>query len=128
MVPYPTHSGHSYGQQYYYSSAPYGTYDPYGSGQYWVGLYDPRLRERNSLGGWSLGLGIASIFAGCFCWGIFLGLSAVLLGIKGVAAANNGCATNKKVSIAGLVLGSIGSAISVAVFFFSFFLLLIDLP
>lgn len=65
------------------------------------------------MGGWALGLGIASVFANCLYFGIILGVPAVVLGVKGMRAADEGRATNKGLSIAGLVLGCIGSFISI---------------
>ena len=65
------------------------------------------------MGGWALGLGIASVFANCLYFGIFLGVPAIVLGVKGMRAADEGRATNKGLSIAGVVLGCIGSVISI---------------
>ncbi|WP_136313500.1 MULTISPECIES: DUF4190 domain-containing protein [Actinomyces] len=56
--------------------------------------------EKNSLGGWALGLGIASV-----CCGIFTGIPAIILGYLGMQAANEGRANNKGMAIAGIVLG-----------------------
>ena len=55
-----------YSQQYPYPSPSYGPYPPYGQAVYWGVSYDPRRYEANALGGWALGLGIASIVANCF--------------------------------------------------------------
>lgn len=117
VVPYSgsphQYYGQPYSQQYAYPRDPYRPYAPYGPGAYGGGFYDPRRYEGNSLGGWSLGLGIASIFANCLYFGIFLGVPAIVLGVKGMRAADEGRATNKGLSIAGLVLGCIGSFISI---------------
>ena len=56
-----------------------------------------------SLGGWALGLGIA----GLVCCGALTGVPAIILGYLGIQAANQGRATNKGMSIAGVVLGAI---------------------
>ena len=66
----------------------------------------------NALGGWALGLGIASIFANCLSFGLILGIPAIVVGVLGVGAANEGRASNKGLSIAGVVTGTIGTVIS----------------
>ena len=47
--------------------------------------------EKNHLGNWALGLGIASIF----CCGIIFGVTAIVLGLQAQAAADRGEATNR---------------------------------
>ncbi len=81
---------------------------PYPNGQYnqqpggYVpGGFGPRPDEKNSLGGWALGLGVA----GFLCCSIFTGIPAIVVGFLGMQAANEGRATNKGMSIAGIVLG-----------------------
>ena len=74
--------------------------------------YDPRRHEANALGGWALGLGIASIFFSCLHFGMVLGIPAIIIGVKGMRAADEGRASNKGLSIAGVVTGIIGSVIS----------------
>jgi len=120
MVPYPGGGRQSYGQaygqpysqQYPYPPPSYGPYPPYGQGVYWRAPYDPRRHEANALGGWALGLGIASVFLFCY-FGALLGVPAIIVGFKGMRAADEGRSTNKGMSIAGMILGSIGTAISV---------------
>ena len=69
VVPYSgsphQYYGQPYSQQYAYPPDPYRPYVPYGPGAYGGGFYDPRRYEGNFLGGWALGLGIASVFANC---------------------------------------------------------------
>ena len=101
-----------YSQQYPYSSPSYGPYPPYGQAVYWGVSYDPRRYEANALGGWALGLGIASIVANCLSFGLILGISAIVVGVLGMRAANEGRASNKGLSIAGVVTGTIGTIIS----------------
>ncbi len=78
---------------------------PQGAG----GMYAPGVSpftqstEKNSLGGWALGLGIASIV----CCGLFTGIPALICGFMGMQAANEGRATNKGMAIAGMVLGGL---------------------
>lgn len=110
--PYSQAYGQPYSQQYPYPPPSYGQYPPYGPGVYWGPLYDPRRHEANALGGWALGLGIASIFINCMYLGAFLGVPAIVVGIKGMHAADEGRASNKGVSIAGVVTGAISSVIS----------------
>ena len=119
MVPYPGSGqqsynqayGQPYSQQYPYPSPSYGPYPPYGQGMYWGAPYDPRRHEANALGGWALGLGIASIVASCLSFGLILGISAIVVGVLGMRAANEGRASNKGLSIAGVVTGAIGAVI-----------------
>ena len=110
--PYSQTYGEPYSQQYPYPSPSYGPYPPYGQGAYWGAPYDPRRHEANALGGWALGLGIASIFANCLSFGLILGIPAIVVGVLGVGAANEGRASNKGLSIAGVVTGTIGTIIS----------------
>ena len=110
--PYNQTYGEPYSQQYPYPSPSYGPYPPYGQGSYWGAPYDPRRHEANALGGWALGLGIASIFANCLSFGLILGIPAIVVGVLGVGAANEGRASNKGLSIAGVATGAIGAIIS----------------
>ena len=85
---------------------PNGQYDQqpggYGPGGYGGG-FGPRPDEKNSLGGWALGLGIARLV----CCSIFTGIPAMIVGYLGMQAANEGRATNKGMSIAGIILGGL---------------------
>ena len=79
---------------------------PYPNGQYnqqpggYVpGGFGPRPDEKNSLGNWALGV------AGFLCCSIFTGIPAIVMGFLGMQAANEGRATNKGMSIAGIALG-----------------------
>ena len=81
---------------------PGGQYNPQPGG-YVPGGFGPRPDEKNSLGGWALGLGIASFV----CCGIFTGIPAIIVGFLGMQAANEGRATNKGMSIAGIILGGL---------------------
>lgn len=58
--------------------------------------------EKNALGGWALGLGIASLVC---CGSLLIGVPAIVLGILGIQAANEGRASNKGMAIAGLIMG-----------------------
>lgn len=57
--------------------------------------------EKNALGGWALGRGIASLA----CCGLLTGIPAMVLGFLGIQAANEGRASNKGMAIAGLIMG-----------------------
>lgn len=104
--------GQPYSQQYPYPPTPYGPYMPYGPSAYWGGVYDPRRYEDNALGDWALGLGIASVFFNCYL-GALCGIPAIVVGVKGMRAADEGRATNKGMSIAGVAMGSIFTAFNV---------------
>ncbi|WP_167148885.1 DUF4190 domain-containing protein [Actinomyces sp. ZJ308] len=67
------------------------------------GGFGPRPDEKNSLGGWALGLGIASLI----CCSVITGIPAMIVGYLGMQAANEGRATNKGMSIAGIVMGGL---------------------
>lgn len=67
-----------------------------------LGGYGPST-EKNNLGNWALGLGIASFV----CCGLLAGIPAAIVGYLGLQAANEGKATNKGFSIAGIVLGAL---------------------
>lgn len=89
--PYPDQQMHNPGaQQPYPGQTGYGL--PYGG-------YIPNPTEKNWMGITSLALGIFSV---C-CWGI-PGVIAVIFGILGIQAVNNGEADNKGMSIAGIVI------------------------
>ena len=96
-----------------YSGPPQQSYMPYGPSAYWGGVYDPRRYEDNALGGWALGLGIASVFFNCYL-GALCGIPAIVVGVKGMRAADEGRATNKGMSIAGVAMGSIFTAFNVS--------------
>ncbi|QPL04501.1 MULTISPECIES: DUF4190 domain-containing protein [Actinomyces] len=66
-----------------------------------MGYVGQQSTEKNNLGAWALGLGIAALA----CCGLFTGIPAIILGIMGVQAANQGRASNKGLAIAGIVLG-----------------------
>lgn len=87
---------------------PGGQYNPQPGG-YVPGGFGPRPDEKNSLGGWALGLGIASFV----CCGIFTGIPAIIVGFLGMQAANEGRATNKGMSIAGIVLGILSIVLAI---------------
>lgn len=78
---------------------------PQYSNQPQPGVYAPGMSpygpsaEKNALGGWALGLGIASLLC------CITGIPAIVLGGLGIQAANEGRASNKGMAIAGLVMG-----------------------
>ena len=72
-------------------------------GGYVPGGFGPRPDEKNSLGVWSLCLGIASFL----CCGLLTAIPSIIVGYLGIQAANEGRATNKGMSIAGIVMGGL---------------------
>lgn len=72
-------------------------------GGYIPGGFGPRPDEKSSLGNWALGLG----FTGFLCCSIFTRIPAIIVGILGMQAANEGRVTNKEMSILGIVLGAL---------------------
>ena len=80
-----------------YAPAPYVV--PYGIGY--------NSSEKNSFGVASLVLGIVSFF----CFGAITGILAIVFGVQGRKAADQGRANNKGVATAGMVLGIIATVI-----------------
>lgn len=92
---------------------------PYPDGQYYQqpggyvpGGFGPRPDEKNSLGIWSLSLGLVSFF----CCGFITGIPAIIVGYLGIQAANEGRATNKGMSIAGIVLSLAGTVLNIVLY------------
>ena len=54
---------------------------------------------------------MSSMFFGCYLGSIF-GIPAIIVGVKGMRAADEGRATNKGLSIAGTVLASVATAVN----------------
>ncbi|MDQ4118844.1 MAG: DUF4190 domain-containing protein, partial [Actinomycetota bacterium] len=75
----------------------------------------PAPAPRNGLGVAALILGVIAILT---CWivigGVF-GLLAIVLGVLGAGRARRGRATNRGVSIAGVVTGAIGLVLSIVI-------------
>lgn len=88
---------------------------PYPQGQAYQGqpLY-PMMQntEKNNLGNWAVGLGVASVL----CCGIFTGIPAAILGYLGLQACNEGRASNKGVAITGIVLGGLSIVAMIAAY------------
>jgi hypothetical protein len=94
----------------------YGTpYGPQGAvpGYGWPGM--PLRQPRDGLGTASLVLGIISAVVFCL-WpvAIIVGVLAVIFGIIGRRRANRGEATNGGMALAGLICGSVGTLLGVA--------------
>lgn len=85
------------------------------------GGYGYATMEQNSLGNWALGLAIGSfVFLG-----LLLSVPAVILGRKGMRAADEGRATNRGIAQAGFIVGVINIALSVlGVLFFVLLMIL----
>jgi hypothetical protein len=98
-----------YGQQPGYGQDPYaGAYPAAPYGGYPGGSYVPVYGyPRNSLGVWSLALGIASFV----CFGPLAGIPAIITGVLGRKAAQRGEANNGGLSLAGIILGALGCAV-----------------
>ena len=91
----PQYPGDPYGDQYPGQVQPWMYYGPGAS------LYGPST-ERNALGGWALGLGIAGMVCSC---AVLLSIPAIVLGLLGIHAASEGRASNRGMAVAGVVLG-----------------------
>lgn len=68
----------------------------------------PAAYPRNSLGAWSLVLGIASVV---LLLGVFTGVPAIIIGNQGRRAVRAGEANNEGVALTGVVLGWLSLAI-----------------
>ncbi len=86
---------------------PYGA-TPYGATPAPGGAYG--YFPRNDLGIWAFVLGIASIVLSC---GFFTGIPAVIVGSKAKRAVAAGEANNGGLALAGVILGWIGTALSI---------------
>lgn len=82
--------------------------------------YGPSLRRsRNGFGIAALMLGLlALLLSWTIIGGIVLGLLALIFGLLGRARVKRGAATNGGLSIAGIVLGSIGLLIAIGILVF----------
>lgn len=72
----------------------------------------PSAYPRNSLGVWSLVLGIASVV---LALGVVTGIPAIIIGNQGRRAVRAGEADNERMAVTGVVLGWISLAILAAV-------------
>ena len=79
---------------------------PYGGGYAGQPAYG---YPKNSLGVWSLVLGIAAFVLSC---GFFTGIPAIIVGNMGKRAASEGLANNPGLSKAGVILGWIATVLS----------------
>ena len=94
----------SYGPVAPYPPAPYGPYAPYQQP-----FKDPAKRS-NWMGVLSLVLSICGLVV---CVFTLISIGGVVFGITGTIAANKGEATNRGLSIAGLVIGVVGMVLGV---------------
>lgn len=112
-----------YGQQPGYGQDPYGATSPYPAspypaapygGGYGAAPYVPVYGyPKNSLGVWSLSLGIA----GFLCCGLFAGVPAIITGVLARKAAQRGEANNPGLGLTGIILGTLACVWSVVGFF-----------
>lgn len=79
--------------------------DPYGQGGY--GRQPAGPAPRNGLGVAALVVGIVSVLLGVVPLLGFVGLVAVVLGVVGLSRVRRGLATNRGMSITGIVLGGL---------------------
>jgi hypothetical protein len=98
----------AYGQAPAYGQTP--AYGGYGQEAAGYGAA-PQSTARNSLGVWSLVLGIVSVLLCCFVIGIVPGGIGLWLGIKGRGAAARGEASNGGLSLAGIIVSILGIVI-----------------
>ncbi|GIG39468.1 DUF4190 domain-containing protein [Cellulomonas phragmiteti] len=73
-----------------------------------AGYGAPAAPTRNSLGVWSLVLGIVSLGLCCVVVGLVPGAIGIWLGIKGRAAASRGEASNGGLALTGIILSVLG--------------------
>jgi hypothetical protein len=110
----PRDSGPGYGQNQPpagYGQNPAGLGPGYGQGP---GYGAPPARPRNGFGIAALVLGLlALVLSVTIIGGIIFGLLALIFGLLGRARAKRGEATNRGLSVAGVVLGIIGLLIAI---------------
>ncbi|MBD7917010.1 DUF4190 domain-containing protein [Cellulomonas sp. Sa3CUA2] len=94
------------GQPPAYGQAP--AYGQEAGGYGAAGYGQPQSTARNSLGVWSLVLGILSIVLCCFVVGVVPGAIGIWLGIKGRGAAARGEASNGGLALTGIILSVLG--------------------
>jgi hypothetical protein len=133
----PVQSGH---EEPTYTNPPVETYDPGYPDQYLVAplahkdvpepfavvrstSHSPygvhrNSEQKNSLGECALGLGITSVVLFLTGLGVFAGIGAIICGTFGIRAANEGKATNKRMSMIGRVLGIVGIVLFASLFIF----------
>lgn len=101
----------TYGQQQPYNQQPPAYGSPYPGG-YPQGqnFGPPTVYPDNKLGGWALGLGLASIVLSC---GLLTGIPAIIVGTKGMRAAKEGTANNRGMSLTGVVIGIVMTVLSI---------------
>ena len=97
----------------YMGAYPSGPYNQQSGGYGPGGGFGHRPNEKNAFGGWALGLGMASVFCGI---GLLAAIPAIIVGFLGVLAANEGRATNKGMSIAGIVLSLAGTVLNIVLY------------
>ena len=102
----------------YMGAYPSGPYNQQSGGYGPGGGFGHRPNEKNAFGGWALGLGMASVFCG---FGLLAAIPAIIVGFLGVLAAIEGRATNKGMSIIGIVMGVIAIMLTIIVFSSGFY-------
>ena len=102
----------------YMGAYPSGPYNQQSGGYGPGGGFGHRPNEKNAFGGWALGLGMASVFCGI---GPLAAIPAIIVGFLGVLAANEGRATNKGMSIIGIVMGVLAIMLTIIVFSSGFY-------
>ena len=70
------------------------------------------LMRRTHWGSGPYSLGLVSFF----CCGFITGIPAIIVGYLGIQAANEGRATNKGMSIAGIVLSLAGTVLNIVLY------------
>jgi hypothetical protein len=76
-------------------------------------LQAPIVRARNGVGYTALGLGILALITSPLLVGLLFGSLSITLGLAGLDAVEDDRATNRKATIAAVILGVIASIIGV---------------
>ena len=93
-------------QQPYGGQPGFGGPSPYATGS--------NPTQRNALGITALVLGILSVVLFCTTWvATLIGIGAVVVGIFGLSAAKKGMASNRGLSLTGVILGGVGIVASI---------------
>ncbi len=100
-----------YGAQQPYNQQPPAYGSPYPGGYPQGQNFGPATHyPDNKLGGWALGLGLATFVLGC---AFFTSIPAMIVGKKGMRAADEGRANNRGLALAGFILGIVGTVLYV---------------
>ncbi|TGO04524.1 DUF4190 domain-containing protein [Serinibacter arcticus] len=97
-----------------FQQQPYGGQPGFGGPSPYAGGSGTNPTQRNALGITALVLGILSVVLFCTTWvATLIGIGAVVVGFFGLSAAKKGIASNRGLSLTGVILGFVGIVASI---------------